>query len=349
MITLLILLFLTDSIITSVCVSKIYDYSLSGSSSIFKEFTSFILSSQQNILQTLEKEENNKVLFDRDYWEKRDPEAEATNLVSYGLTACLQDGALLEKGGVSTTIVTGILSKERAAAISSRDQSISGIEAGCKYYASALSLVLHSRSPLVPTFRSDVRYFEVEKKNGQRSGFFGGGADLTPYTLCDNEIKNFHKQYKQICDRYDSELYRKLKVNCDKYFYIPARLEHRGTGGIFFDDLSELSGKGIESAMEFTKQVCEEFMPSYLPLTKLNSLPYSEEQRNFQLLRRGRYIEFNLLYDRGVRFGLVPGGRIEAVMISCPPLVRWIYNYVAKEGSEEARLISILKNPIDWV
>jgi len=176
-----------------------------------------------------------------------------------------------------------------------------------------------------------------------------GGADLTPYTLCDDEIKNFHKQYKQICDKYDSDLYRKLKVNCDKYFYIPARLEHRGTGGIFFDDLSELSEKGAETAMEFTKQVCETFMPSYLPLTKLNSLPYSEEQRNFQLLRRGRYIEFNFLYDRGVKFGIVPGGRIEAVMISCPPLVRWIYNYVAKEGSEEARLISILKNPIDWV
>ena len=167
MIRLLILLCLTDSIITH----KIYDYSLSGSSFIFKEFTSFILNSQQNILQTLENEENNRVLFDRDYWEKIDTD---NNVVSYGLTACLQDGALLEKGGASTTIVTGILSKERAEAISSRDKSISGIEEGCKYYASALSLVLHSRSPLVPTFRSDVRYFEVEMKDGQRSGWFGG-------------------------------------------------------------------------------------------------------------------------------------------------------------------------------
>ena len=343
MIRLLILICLIDNIIS---VSKIYDYKLSGSSSVFQDFTSFILNSQQSILKTLENEENNKVLFDRDYWEKKD---DNNNVVSYGLTACLQDGILLEKGGASTTIVAGILSKERAEAISSRDQSISGIEAGCKYYASALSLVLHSRSPLVPTFRSDVRYFEVEKKTGERSGWFGGGADLTPYILCDDEIKNFHQQYKQICDKYDDELYRKLKVNCDKYFYIPARLEHRGTGGIFFDDLSELSGRGIESAKEFTKDVCSMFMPSYLPLTKLNSSPYSEEQRNFQLLRRGRYIEFNLLYDRGVKFGLVPGGRIEAVMISCPPLVRWMYNYVAKEGSEEARLISILKKPIDWV
>ena len=170
MIRLLILLCLTDSIITS----KIYDYSLSGSSPIFKEWTSFILNSQQNILQTLEtleNEENSRVLFDRDYWEKTDKD---NNVVSYGLTACLQDGALLEKGGASTTIVTGILSKERAEAISSRDKSISGIEEGCKYYASALSLVLHSRSPLVPTFRSDVRFFEVEMKDGQRSGWFGG-------------------------------------------------------------------------------------------------------------------------------------------------------------------------------
>ena len=311
---------------------------------MFNDFTSFILNRQQNILSTLENEESNNVLFERDYWEKKNNNNE---ICSYGLTACLQEGKLLEKGAASTTIVKGILSKERAEAISSRDQKMIGIEVGNTYYASALSLVLHSRSPLVPTFRSDVRYFEVEKSNGEKIGWFGGGADLTPYYLCDNEIKHFHQQYKEICDKYDNNLYKNLKENCDKYFYIPARVEHRGVGGIFFDDLSELPNNG--SAMEFTKSVCDEFMKSYLPLTKLNSKIYTEEQRNFQLLRRGRYIEFNLLYDRGVKFGLVPGGRIESVMVSCPPLVKWSYNFKAKPNSEEERLISILKKPIDWI
>lgn len=174
------------------------------------------------------------------------------------------------------------------------------------------------------------------------------GADLTPYYLCDEEIKTFHKQYKQICDKYDTKLYQQLKKNCDQYFYIPARLEHRGTGGIFFDDLSELSNRGIDGAFEFTMDVCKLFMPSYLPLTKLNQKPYTEDQRNFQLIRRGRYIEFNFLYDRGVKFGLTPGGRIEAVMVSCPPTVKWVYNYIPK-NKEEERLISILKSPIDWI
>lgn len=342
-IRLVIILLMTNIIF---CI-KINDYKLLGSSNIFQDFTSFILTSQQNILTVLENEEQNKVLFERDYWEKKDDQ---NNVISaYGLTACLQEGTLLEKGAASTTVVTGILSKERSDAISGRDQKISGIDAGCKYYASALSLVLHSRSPLVPTFRSDVRYFEVEKRDGARIGWFGGGADLTPYNICEDEIKTFHRQYKEICDKYDDTLYKKLKVNCDNYFFIPARGEHRGVGGIFFDDLSSLSENGIDSAMTFTKDVCNMFMTSYLPLTKLNSKPYTEEQRNFQLLRRGRYIEFNMLYDRGVRFGLAPGGRIEAVMVSCPPLVKWSYNYTPKEGSEEARLMSILKKPIEWV
>jgi coproporphyrinogen III oxidase len=268
-------------------IHTISHYKLNGASKKFEDFTSFILDRQQNILSTLEQEEkkeNSNALFERDYWEKNDK----NGISSFGLTACLQDGKLLEKAAASTTIVKGQLSKERSDAISSRDSKMIGIEVGNKYYASALSLVLHSRSPLLPTFRSDVRYFEVEKSNGDRIGWFGGGADLTPYYLCDNEIKHFHNQYKQICDKYDDSLYDSLKKNCDNYFYIPARQEHRGVGGIFFDDLSELPNNG--NAMEFTKSVCDMFMKSYLPLIPLNSKKYTEEQRNFQLLRRGRYI-----------------------------------------------------------
>lgn len=152
---------------------NINDYKLKGTSKIFQDFTSFILNSQEEILRTLENEENQQVTFDRDYWHKKNDDG---TLSSYGLTSCLQDGMLLEKGAASTTIVSGILSKERAEAISARDQQSSGIEAGCRYYAAAQSLVLHSKSPLLPTFRSDVRYFEIEKKNNERFGWFGGGT-----------------------------------------------------------------------------------------------------------------------------------------------------------------------------
>jgi coproporphyrinogen III oxidase len=198
---------------------------------------------------------------------------------------------------------------------------------------------------MVPTFRADVRYFELE--NGQ--GWFGGGGDLTPYYLFDDDAKEFHQVYKNTCDKYSSSLYPTMKEWCDNYFYIPARQEHRGVGGIFFDDLSWIDGGDMSGAFDFTCDVCKTFMPSYLPIVKRRrSLSYTDEQRHFQLLRRGRYIEFNMLYDRGVKFGLVPGGRIEAVMVSCPPLVAWDYNYTPETGSEEERLMKILRAPIEW-
>ena len=310
---------------------------LSGSSR-FKSFADFCLTSQQDIIRQLEEEEGGGRFFQQDPWEKAN--------TGHGITAVIQRGELLEKGAISTTLTRGTLSMERASAISSRQNLNPASLVGSTYHAAALSLVLHSKSPMVPTFRADVRYFELE--NGD--GWYGGGADLTPYYLFDEDARSFHGMYKEQCDRYSPQLYPQLKDWCDRYFYLPVRQEHRGIGGIFFDDLSKIENGGIDAAEAFTRDVCGTFMPSYLPIARERRLlPYSEEQRHWQLLRRGRYIEFNMLYDRGVKFGLVPGGRVEAVMVSCPPLVAWDYNFTPPAGSEEERLSKILKQPIDWL
>ena len=326
----------------------------------FRKFSEFCLKSQQQIIRDIEVVDGEK--FQQDNWE---------TATGKGITAVLQRGLVWEKAAVSTTIVTGSLTSERAASISAKGRK--GAVVGGKYSAAALSIVLHSRSPLVPTFRADVRYFEL---GDGLSGWFGGGADLTPFYLFDQDVSEFHTYYKSLCDCHAEGLYKSLKKWCDSYFYLPARGEHRGTGGIFFDDLddvstinytpestamtkitekspssipSEVTDVTLDKAMEFTEDVCRGFMPSYLPIVqRRHKLPYSDAQRHFQLLRRGRYIEFNLLYDRGVRFGLVPGGRVEAVMVSCPPLVAWDYGYVPPQNSDEERLLSILKNPRDW-
>ena len=187
---------------------------------------------------------------------------------------------------------------------------------------------------------------------------------MTPYYLFDDDAKDFHSHWKGVCDKHSdgsgsgSDLYRRMKEDCDRYFFIPARGEHRGIGGIFFDDLESMStvagaGAGtadLDKTMSFVTDVCKSFMPSYIPIVKRRChLRYTKEQRHWQLLRRGRYIEFNMLYDRGVKFGLVPGGRIEAVMVSCPPLVAWDYNPKLIANSEEERLMKILKCPRQWV
>eukprot|EP00808_Paulinella_micropora_P025030 g69283.t1 len=316
--------------------SKSASTGLAGTSERFEEFSAFVLKLQQEIIAQLE-EVDKTVKFQRDPWQRES---------GFGLTAVVQGGEFLEKGAVSTTITTGKLSKERAESISARNKDFV-LAVGSPFYAAALSLVLHSRSPNVPTFRSDVRYFEV----GNKTGWFGGGADLTPYYLFDEDAIFFHKLYQGLVDtKGGSGTYAKFKKWCDDYFYLPARQEHRGIGGIFFDDLSSTNrSPHVDAAMALTIAVAQNFMPSYLPIVKKRRhLPYTEEQRHWQLLRRGRYIEFNLLYDRGVKFGLVPGGRIEAVMVSCPPLVAWDYNHVPTAGSEEARLMDILKKPCEW-
>lgn len=298
----------------------------------FSLFSSLCLNSQSNIIQQLEAYDT-KGVFNKEAWSKSES--------SYGVTAVLEKGDIWEKAAVSTTITKGILTTERASSLSAKGRNA---KAGDNYSAAALSLVLHSRSPMVPTFRADVRYFELDSS----LGWFGGGADLTPYYLFDSDAQYFHKSLKETCDKYSNTLYPKFKTWCDDYFYLPARGEHRGIGGIFFDDL-EFIPIDKDKVMDFVQDICDTFMISYLPIVlERKCIPYTESQRHFQLLRRGRYVEFNLLYDRGVKFGLVPGGRTEAVLVSCPPVVAWDYNYIPESGSEEARLMDVLKQPKNW-
>ena len=338
----------------------------------FRSFAEFIIRKQEEILAAVEAEDGSGARFARDPWTKDGG--------SFGLTTCLEDGALVEKGAASVSIVYGTLTEDRAKAMSGRRSQ--PYRAGQGYQAAALSLVFHSRSPMVPTFRADVRYFEVAGEEGGEeggeaascSGWFGGGADLTPYYLFDEDCRDFHDCYERLCSDHEASssspppssggrLYADLKQRCDDYFMLPARGERRGVGGIFFDDLTSLvptdggafeskgagGQEGLDDAQQFTEAVADAWMGSWLPICrKRREAPFSEAQRDWQLMRRGRYLEFNLLYDRGVRFGLVPGGRTEAVMVSAPPLIRWKFNHVPEPGSEEQRLVDVLRSPIEW-
>uniref|UniRef100_A0A6U5DUK2 Uncharacterized protein n=1 Tax=Corethron hystrix TaxID=216773 RepID=A0A6U5DUK2_9STRA len=341
---------------------------------IFEDFSSFLLKTQDEFIRSMEELDGSGQKFSRDGWgsfaDGSDGDASAG-----GFTRVIQGGDVIEKGAASVTIVReGTLSAERAAAISGRrrkqrEEDDAEEEAemvpreGDIYRAAALSVVLHSRSPMVPTFRSDVRIFVVSRPDGDGGmlAWYGGGADLTPYYLFEDDVVEFHACYRDLVIRHfgaeDRErgrnVYDNMKADCDKYFYLPARAEHRGTGGIFFDDLdacTELSSDG-PLAGSFVKAVAETWIPSYRKIvSRRKDTGYEEAQRRWQLLRRGRYLEFNLLYDRGVKFGLAGANpRVEGVMVSAPPMIAWEYNHDVKEGSEEWNLMQVLKSPKQWV
>jgi coproporphyrinogen III oxidase len=338
-----------------------------SSKSVFFDFVEFLKKTQTSIIQQVQEMDGSGTSFTRDTWGVFDEDFNGTSL-SGGITRVIQGGDVVEKGACSLTIIRrGVLSAERAIAIRSRQDM--DIQPGDVYSAAALSIVLHSRSPMVPTFRSDVRIFFVESEKTTMA-WFGGGADLTPYYLFDEDITFFHNivsqyvshafvdkellfiflhfklQYRDLCTSNPKEFsYEALKQRCDDYFYLPARSEHRGTGGIFFDDM-----EATPEAMEFVKGVAESWMPSWRPIVeKRRTMRFTEQQKQWQLLRRGRYLEFNLLYDRGVKFGLANANpRVEGVMVSAPPLIAWEYNHKIEEDSEEARLMEILKKPKKW-
>ena len=309
--------------------------------------------------------------FTKDCWgvflNENIDDASAQNINgSGGITRVIQKGKIVEKGACSLTVIKNAkLTADRAASIRGRQDESDGsinIKEGDSYCAAALSMVLHTRSPMVPTFRSDVRIFLVETKSDENKkktlAWFGGGSDLTPYYLFDEDISFFHQELKTLCEKYqnteskDASVpeamidYPIMKQACDDYFYLPARSEHRGVGGMFFDDLP-----ATPNTMSFVKDVASNWMSSWFPIIeKRQSLEYTEKQREWQLLRRGRYLEFNLLYDRGVKFGLANANpRVEGGMVSAPPLIAWEYNHEIEPNSEEDRLMRILKSPIEWV
>lgn len=265
--------------------------------------------------------------FREDIWER--PEGGG------GRTRVLEGGNVFEKAGVNTAAVTGELSEDFAREIPGE---------GLDFFATGISLVLHPASPMVPTVHANFRY--VEK--GGRS-WFGGGADLTPYYIDEDDIRHFHSVWKAVCDRHDSADHARFKEWCDDYFFLSHRGEARGVGGIFFDYL-EGDKEKMEKIERFWRDAGEAFLESYIPIVqrRMND-SYGDREREFQELRRGRYVEFNLIYDRGTKFGLRTGGRTESILMSLPPTVRFQYDRRPEPGSPEALLVDVLRKPRDWI
>ncbi|HEX7341933.1 MAG TPA: oxygen-dependent coproporphyrinogen oxidase [Rhodanobacteraceae bacterium] len=256
-----------------------------------------------------------------------------------GRTRVLKDGGVFEQAGVNFSRVTG--TRLPPSATAQRPQL-----AGRSFIATGVSLVLHPRNPHVPTSHANVRYFEADKPDTEPVWWFGGGFDLTPFYPVDEDVVHWHTVARDLCRPYGEDVYPRYKTWCDEYFHNKHRDEARGVGGLFFDDLD---AGGFERCFAFLRDVGQGFLDAYLPIVeRRKDAPYGERERAFQLYRRGRYVEFNLVYDRGTLFGLQSGGRTESILMSLPPQVRFEYGYVPAPGSPEARLADYLK-PRDWV
>lgn len=257
-----------------------------------------------------------------------------------GRSRVLSEGAVFEKGGVGFSQVSGTQLPPSATA--HRPDL-----AGAAWQALGVSLVLHPRNPYVPTSHANVRFFRAEKPGMEPVWWFGGGYDLTPYYGFEEDCVHWHRSARDACAPFGADLYPRYKKWCDEYFFLKHRNEARGIGGLFFDDLSE---GGFEHCFGFMRSVGDSFLGAYLPLVeRRKDTPYGERERQFQLLRRGRYVEFNLVYDRGTVFGLQTGGRTESILMSLPPLVRWEYDWQAPAGSAEAELGTRFLTARDWV
>lgn len=254
-----------------------------------------------------------------------------------GRTRVMQHGTVLEKGGVAFSAVHGPTPDNilQAFGLNKAD-----------FFATGVSIVLHPNNPMVPIIHMNVRYFEMT----DGTCWFGGGIDLTPHYIVDEDARHFHSELQKTCDRFHPSYYTEFRNWADDYFFIKHRNETRGIGGIFFDKLQARDGFTMEDRFEFVKAVGETFAPVYTHFMKKNKdLPYSEEQKKWQMLRRGRYVEFNLVYDKGTKFGLDTGGRIESILMSLPEAAGWFYNYAPAHNSPEERTLSLLRKGIHWV
>jgi coproporphyrinogen III oxidase len=256
-----------------------------------------------------------------------------------GVTRILADGAVFERAGVGFSFVSGATLPP--AASKQRPEL-----AGRRWKALGVSLVIHPRNPHVPTSHANVRYLVARRDEQPVAWWFGGGFDLTPYYPIDADVLHWHRTARDACAPFGADVYTKYKDWCDRYFFLRHRNETRGVGGLFFDDLNEW---GFTRTFEFVRSIAEHYLPAYLPIVeRRKDTPYGERERSFQLYRRGRYVEFNLVYDRGTLFGLQTGGRTESILMSLPPLVRWEYGWCAEPGSPEAQLEDYLR-PRDWL
>ena len=270
--------------------------------------------------------------FEMESWER--PEGGG------GISRVLAEGDVFEKGGVNFSYVEG--GKMPGSATQHRPEL-----AGRSFKAMGVSLVMHPRNPYAPTSHANVRCFVAEKEGEAPVWWMGGGFDLTPYYGREEDVVHWHQTAKNACDPFGDDVHAKYKKWCDDYFYLPHRAEPRGVGGLFYDDLNEW---GFEKSFDFMQAVGDSFLKAYVPIVLNNKdRDYGERERQWQLYRRGRYVEFNLVFDRGTLFGLQSNGRTEAILMSLPPLVRWDYGVTPEPGTPEAELLDYYLKPKDWV
>ncbi|AOE51002.1 oxygen-dependent coproporphyrinogen oxidase [Kangiella sediminilitoris] len=301
---------------------------------------SYLLKLQDDICRQLAEEDGEKD-FIKDEWQRAQGGG--------GLTRVMEDGAVIEKGGVNYSYVEG--TNMPASATAHRPEL-----AGRSFKAMGVSLVIHPKNPHVPTSHMNVRFFIAEKEGADPIWWFGGGFDLTPYYAIEEDCRFWHQVAKDACDPFGEECYPKYKKWCDDYFYLKHRDERRGIGGLFFDDLNTegtaFSGEGwdFEQCFAFMQSVGDHYIKAYRPiLNKRKNMAFTEDERDFQLYRRGRYVEFNLVWDRGTLFGLQTGGRTESILMSLPSMVSWRYNWQPEPGSREAELTEYYLKPRDWL
>lgn len=292
-----------------------------------EQIIGFFQSLQDNICASLETADG-QGKFIEDKWERPG---------GGGGRARVIHGQVIEKGGVNFSAVHGTLPEKITEKL--------GVATG-NFFASGVSIVLHPVSPMMPIIHMNVRYFEMD--NG--TWWFGGGIDLTPHYVVEEDARFFHNSLKTVCDKHSADYYPKFKKWADDYFYIKHRQETRGIGGIFFDRLSGQEGHDRTSRFAFVKDVGEAFAPIYTHfINKNKDLAYTENEQKWQAMRRGRYVEFNLVWDKGTKFGLDTNGRTESILMSMPPLANWVYNHQPANDSAEAKTLSLLKKGIDWV
>ncbi|KAK4800555.1 hypothetical protein SAY86_021042 [Trapa natans] len=314
--------------------------SMSSSTSVRARFEKMIRDAQDSVCQALEKADGGGK-FKEDVWSRPGGGG--------GISRVLQDGAVWEKAGVNVSVVYGVMPPEayRAAKAAASDQKPGPVP----FFAAGISSVLHPKNPFAPTLHFNYRYFETDapedSPGAPKQWWFGGGTDLTPSYIFEDDVRHFHSVQKAACDKFDPSFYPRFKKWCDDYFYIAHRGERRGLGGIFFDDLNEYD---LEMLLSFATECANSVVPAYIPIIeKRKNMPFTEQHKAWQQLRRGRYVEFNLVYDRGTTFGLKTGGRIESILVSLPLTARWEYDHKPEHGTEEWKLLDACINPKDWI
>ncbi|TRX32052.1 oxygen-dependent coproporphyrinogen oxidase [Flavobacterium sp. ZT3R18] len=327
-----------------------------------EQFYAYIQNLQDQICKGLEAVDG-QAKFREDLWERPDTSAGLSTGGGGGRTRVIENGAVFEKGGVNISAVHGKLPEAMQKMFNVGEAD---------FFACGLSLVLHPKNPMVPTVHANWRYFEMYDTSTSLSTsstslstsstslsteprkvvqqWFGGGQDLTPYYLFEEDAVHFHQTCKTACDKHNPEFYPKYKKQCDAYFWNAHRNEARGIGGLFFDYCKENEDMSMQDWYNFVTEVGNSFLEAYVPIVeKRKDLPYTAENRTWQEIRRGRYVEFNLVHDKGTLFGLKTNGRIESILMSLPPHVQWVYDHHPEAGSEEEKLIKVLENPKEWL